>query len=164
MKSHFDQFVPQMARRLAALSLLPLALCLTFAAEDAFAQTASVRGFVTDDADGQALQGVNVALLDAAGGLITGTATSSDGLYFIAQVEPGTFTIRVSFVGYATITDTLTLAPGEIRSLNFRIGASEADLDEVVVETGASGWHPHLSAVPRTRVLLRIPVGRTEPG
>lgn len=121
-----------------SLRILTLALVLagaSFVVRDASAQTASVRGFVTDQADGEALQGVNVALLDSGGNLVTGTATDADGLYFITQVTPGTYTVRVSFVGYGTLVDTLALAGGEIRSLNFVISSEEADLQELVVES-----------------------------
>ncbi|HEX7071280.1 MAG TPA: TonB-dependent receptor [Rhodothermales bacterium] len=114
---------------------LGIAFALGFTAVDANAQSASVRGFVTDRADGEALQGVNVVLLDQNGDLLSGTATDQDGLYFIAPIQPGRYTIRVSYVGYESVIDTLDLSPGQILSRNFVIGVAEADLEELVVES-----------------------------
>lgn len=133
--AHISAVACRGIRSRTAVALAVLAGLLLFSVPDAFAQSASVRGFVTDRADGEALQGVNVALLDADGALVTGTATDDDGLYFVAQVTPGRYQIRVSFVGYEAIADSLTLAPGEIRSRNFVIGMAEADLEELVVES-----------------------------
>ena len=118
-----------------ALSIAVLLLALAGSVLEVAAQSASVRGFVTDRADGEPLQGVNVVLLDGEGSLVTGTVSDQDGLYFIAPVQPGSYTIRASFVGFETMTDTLSLAPGEIRSRNFVIGVSEAGLEELVVES-----------------------------
>ena len=97
--------------------------------------SATMRGFVSDESDGEPLQGVNIVLLDEAGELVTGAASDQDGLYFISQVDPGTYSVRVSFVGYEALTDTVSLAAGEIKSQNYALVPDEAALQELVVES-----------------------------
>ncbi len=122
---------PSLARRArcaAAVGLLLLGIV-----PSASAQTATVRGFVTDEADGQELIGVNVALEDGSGRLV-GAATDTDGFYIITGVDLGRYILRASFVGYATHVDTLTLEAG-IRRVNIELGADENLLGEVRVES-----------------------------
>ncbi len=117
---------------------LLLLLVVLVGAPAASAQTALLRGFVTDDSDGEALQGVNVVLLDGER-LVTGTATDGDGLYALSRVEPGTYTLRATFIGYATRTERITLSAGEIRVFSFRMQSEAAGLDEVTIEGEREG-------------------------
>ncbi|MFN3596931.1 MAG: carboxypeptidase regulatory-like domain-containing protein [Rubricoccaceae bacterium] len=119
--------------RPAPWALLALVLTLFAAASAAHAQTTTLRGFVTDAADGQPLPGVNVALV-AADGAVAGAATSLDGVYTIPGLRPGRYVLRASFVGYGTRTDTLTLAPG-VRTYSFALAAEAGALGEVRVES-----------------------------
>lgn len=84
------------------------------------AQVATVRGFVTSRDDGQGLEGVNVVLRDA-NGRLKGAATSVDGLYIIPSIPPGRYAIRATSIGFQAASDSLTLAPGEVRMLNFEL-------------------------------------------
>lgn len=97
-----------------------------------WAQTATIRGFVTDANDGEALQGVNV-ILEQNGRLITGKPTDRDGFYAI-RISPGAYVLKASFLGYTTFTDSLDLKRGEIRSVNIALVVGEEELDEVMVE------------------------------
>ena len=72
------------------------------------AQSASLRGFVTAASDGEALQGVNVAL-DNLSGLLNGVASNGDGFFLITRVSPGRYQLRASFIGFATYVDTLDI-------------------------------------------------------
>src|SRR5690606_32997537 len=113
--------------------LLALA-ALLFLAPEATAQTATIRGFVRDESDGQALQGVNVILSQEGSDAFLGSATDVDGLYAISRVPAGTWVLRATFIGYEAFVDTVALAPGEIRTHNFNLAPDEAQLEEVVVE------------------------------
>ena len=75
------------------------------------AQTATVRGFVTDASNGEALQGVNVVVETPTP---FGAATDSDGLYVVAGLTPGRYVLRASFIGFRTYVDTLRLAPRDV--------------------------------------------------
>lgn len=124
--------VMRIPSRLAARTLpLVLALALSFAPA-ALAQTATLRGFVTAESDGQPLLGVNVFLTDDDGALI-GTATDGDGFYTLARVPSGTYRLQATFIGFQTYTETVTLTSGIVtRSIALEDSAQE--LDEVVVQ------------------------------
>lgn len=98
------------------------------------AQSASLSGFVSDQSSGRPLELVNVVLRSAEGTL-RGASTTQDGLYLITGINPGRYSLEISFVGYDAYTDSLTFAPGESRTLNVALEPTEEALDEVVVET-----------------------------
>ncbi|GIV61329.1 MAG: TonB-dependent receptor [Rhodothermaceae bacterium] len=122
---------PLVRRLLTALAAAWLALGGSTGTSQA--QPATLSGFVTDAADGQPLELVNVVLEDARG-TRKGAVTNRDGLYLIPGLAPGRYTLRVSFIGYRTHLDTLRLVPGERRTLNLALVPGDATMDEVVVE------------------------------
>ncbi len=114
-------------------SVLILPLLLVFVAS-ASAQTATVRGFVTDSSDGQPIPGVNVVLSDVSGGL-SGAATDTDGFYAVSRIVPGIYKLKASFVGFKDHEIDLTLAASEIQTINFKMVVEETELGEVLVES-----------------------------
>jgi hypothetical protein len=68
-----------------------------------FASLGKIAGKVTDEATGEALAGAQIQIV----GTTMGAAADPQGQYFILNVPPGTYTLRVSFMGYTTqeITD-----------------------------------------------------------
>ncbi len=99
-----------------------------------FSQTATLRGFVTAVSDGQPLPGVNVILTDR-GGNRYGTASDNDGFYAVSKVPPGPYQLRATFIGFAPLVDSLSLAPGQILTRNLALRVSSTELGEVVVES-----------------------------
>ncbi|MFB3131868.1 MAG: carboxypeptidase regulatory-like domain-containing protein [Rhodothermales bacterium] len=129
--------------------------------QQARAQNAVVRGFVTDAANGEALQGVNVVLENAAGDL-RGMATTGDGIYGITRVPPGHYQLRASFIGFQTYVDTLDLAANERLTVNIELLLDETELGEIVVEgieeTGAARMTAGLQTVrPKDIELVPMP-------
>ena len=135
-------------------------MLFTLSTPDAQAQSARIRGFVTDLADGQTLQGVNVFLRDMEANLVTGSATDGNGYYDLPQITPGRYVLLASFIGYAPYADTLDVAAGDLITRNIEISVSEAELDEVVIEsereTGAAALSAGLQTV-RVNEIERIP-------
>ena len=83
-------------------SLLALLLASSGAAQTA--RTVEVTGTVVDATDGQPLPGATVLLVRAtADSVQTGAASGADGVVRFA-VEAGDYELRVSFVGYTTLT------------------------------------------------------------
>jgi len=107
-------------------------LALVFCVTGVQAQNAVLRGYITDEADGQPLQGVNVVLTSDAGAFL-GAASDRDGLFAISGISPGRYYLEASYVGYQTLRDTLDLAPDEIRPYNFAL-SSGVELEELMVE------------------------------
>ncbi len=106
-----------------------LVLLAALASAGASAQTGTVRGFITDATDGQPLIGVNVLATNEAGEG-RGSATDVDGLYTIPDLRSGTYVLRVTYVGYQTVYDTLQVAEGtQLRSYALEAGAELGTVD-----------------------------------
>jgi len=105
--------------------------------QSASAQTSSVRGFVTDASDGQALQGVNIAFRDIAGNL-RGSVADDDGFFIVVQMQPEQWFLQASFIGYETFVDTLNLVEGQTERLTISL-RSGIELDALVVESEREG-------------------------
>lgn len=95
--------------------------------------TASVRGIVTSAEDGSALVNANVLLTTIEGERAGGAATNLDGYFQIDELAPGRYRIRISYVGFQTYQDTLSLE-AERRQYNVEMRPSDQRLEEVRVE------------------------------
>ena len=105
-------------------------LCM-FLSSIGIAQT-QLQGKVTDQNTGEPILIGTVALYKG-GALITGTDTDFDGNYFFSDVDPGTYDIEVSYVGYASqrITDVVAKA-GKVTIVDVTLSEGEL-MDEVVI-------------------------------
>lgn len=109
---------------LALLALLVLALPL-------ISQT-SLSGRVTDDT-GEPVIFASVALYKH-GVLITGTETDIDGYYRFASLDPGTYAVETSYVGYTKQrVERVLVYAGKANKLDIEMAADAVNLDEVVV-------------------------------
>lgn len=118
---------------LRVLFSLTVLLLFLFLPTTVHAQSASIRGFVTDSEDGESLQGVNVVLDNGEGGFY-GTVTDNDGVYALSRVPPGRYVFQVSYIGYEIHKDTLLLRSGTITSLDVALQTSDNRLGEVMIE------------------------------
>jgi len=96
----------------------------------------SVVGTVIDkEAGDEPLAFANVLIK----GTTKGTTTDFDGLYEIANVDPGTYSIVFSYLGYESVEiPNIAIEAGKVTTINVPLAASEGmSLDEVVVTTTA---------------------------
>ncbi len=111
-------------------------LCAVVLPLFAFAQKAnvSIRGTVTDGA-GDPLVGVTVVLDEAR----IGTITDVDGFYTLAgNVNVGTYTLKISYVGYANYANKLEVTDAGLNIANdVTLRPDILELDQVIV-TGSS--------------------------
>jgi iron complex outermembrane receptor protein len=109
-----------------ALSLLfGLSVCTVFA------QTATLRGKVTDAQTGEALPQANVQV--TAAGVQTGGASNLNGEYEVPNLAAGTYTVAASFVGYdRKVIEKVTVAAGETKVLNIALTGTGITLNPVV--------------------------------
>ncbi|MGH7596273.1 MAG: TonB-dependent receptor domain-containing protein [bacterium] len=106
--------------------LFSLGLCTVFA------QTAILRGKVTDAQSGEALPQANVQV--TATGVQTGAASNLDGEYEVPNLAAGTYSITVSYVGYdRKVIANVTVAAGENKVLNITLTGTGVTLNPVVV-------------------------------
>ncbi len=93
-----------------------------------FAQT-TIEGKVTDAKNGEPILFGTIALYRG-GVLITGTETDLEGNYFLADVQPGTYDMEASYVGYAPQRQTgIIIKAGRTNRVNFNISDDAVLLD-----------------------------------
>jgi len=98
--------------------------------------TGSIVGKLTDkELNDEPLAFANVLIK----GTTTGTTSDFDGLYEIAGLEPGTYTIVFSYLGYETVEiPNVVVEAGKVTNVNVPMSASAGvSLDDVVVTTVA---------------------------
>lgn len=114
-------------KKLLSLTILCL---ITFS--NVFGQNGGgVTGLVTD-AKNQPLPGVSIIIE----GTLKGASTDFDGKYTIFDVPSGVYTITASFVGYKSVSHTVTITSSTLNQ-NFKMEEDLLSLDEVIV-TGSS--------------------------
>ncbi len=107
-----------------------------------FAQKGTLKGRVTDELG--SLPGATVLIVEKG----TGTTTDFDGFYTL-EIAPGTYTVRVSFVGYNTEEQSVTVEAGKETMADFQLNQG-INVDEVVVLGTRSA--------PRTQLETAVPV------
>ena len=95
----------------------------------AFAQTGNIRGFVYEKESGEPVMFCNVILK----GTTIGAATDINGMYNISKVNPGNYTLIVTYIGYDTTQVNITLKGGQILSQNLEIREASIKLNEVKI-------------------------------
>ena len=86
-------------------------------------------GKVIDAATKEPLIGANIVILETQGG----AATDINGDYFILNITPGTYSVKVSYVGYAPKTvENVRVVAGITFELNVEL-STDFTLDEIVV-------------------------------
>ncbi|WP_149274571.1 TonB-dependent receptor [Pareuzebyella sediminis] len=111
-----------------------LFMLFAFFSTHATAQTSSIAGRLTDkDYNNEPLAFANVIIK----GTTKGTTSDFDGLYEIAGLEPGTYTVVFSYLGYETVEiPSVSVEAGKVTTINVPMSAAEGvSLDEVVVTT-----------------------------
>ncbi|WP_434037080.1 TonB-dependent receptor domain-containing protein [Formosa sp. 4Alg 33] len=94
--------------------------------------TGSIVGKLTDkEYNNESLAFANILIK----GTTKGTTSDMDGLYAFENLEPGTYTLIYSFVGYETQEIPLTVVVGKVTEANVVMGASAAALSEIVITT-----------------------------
>lgn len=98
-----------------------------------FAQDASIQGKVTDQETNEPIIFGSVALYKN-GVLITGTETDFDGNYSISPIDPGTYSVEVSYLGYQTQKiEGFVASAGKANKLDVQISDDAVNLDVVEV-------------------------------
>ena len=108
------------------LSIIGSFLLTAFLSSAAMAQY-TVEGTVTDRTSDSPLPGATVMLIDTD----FGTATNADGQFEFTNVPEGTYTVRVTYVGYVQLNQSIDV--DQDLNLNLSLLADDADLGEVVV-------------------------------
>ncbi|MEM8906854.1 MAG: carboxypeptidase-like regulatory domain-containing protein, partial [Bacteroidota bacterium] len=109
-----------------SIRFLSAIVLLVFSTAWAFGQ-ATISGTISDN-DGAPLIGANIYIAE----IDRGTITDVEGKYRL-EVPDGTYTLTVSYLGYQTLNQDITVAGGADQTLDLVLGADNLALDEVVV-------------------------------
>jgi len=92
--------------------------------------TGKIAGKIEDKATGEVLAGANVSII----GTSLGAATSIDGNYFILNIPPGTYDLKISMMGYKATTVTgLRVKVDQTTTLNYKLEPAVLEGEEVFV-------------------------------
>ena len=94
-----------------------------------------IEGKVTDSSTGEPLFGANLVLE----GTSIGAATNIEGKYIIQDVNAGSYTLKISYIGYESKTIQINLKENEHLEENIQLDAVTVSTGEVVVTAQASG-------------------------
>ena len=120
-----------------------LALLLVLASTQVtFAQTGSVKGVVSDAA-GDPLPGVSIVV----DGTSLGTTTNTNGIFILNNVPVGNQLLKISYIGFETITKSVKITGGKTIELPLTLKESTYSLNEIEV-----------TASKRTEMIKDVPM------
>ena len=94
-------------------------------------QSGTLKGTITEHETGETVPMANV-VLELNGAVIAGAVADFDGKYTIKPIDPGRYTVKVSFIGFATkeISDVLVTS-NKITFVNAALKPESAVIGEV---------------------------------
>ncbi len=122
-----------------------------------------ILGFVYDAESGAPLEYANVLIKESGqGGL-----TDENGFYRIRVVQPGTYTLQVSFLGYDHYEWTVKLGKGQKVRHSVYLNPTAVELKEVIVEDAALRERKEETAISKLSIrkeeILNLPSVGGEP-
>ncbi|OGU35144.1 MAG: hypothetical protein A2068_04720 [Ignavibacteria bacterium GWB2_35_6b] len=103
---------------------------LLFFQAASFAQaTGKIAGKVSEATSGSSLSGANVIIV----GTTSGTAADMQGNYTISRIQPGTYQLKASFLGYQELTIEVTVQENKTVLVDFALQETVTELEAAVV-------------------------------
>src|SRR6266850_1902055 len=94
----------------------------------------SIAGRVTDSSSG-ALIGAQVAVQPKSASVVS----DAQGQFFINDLEPGSYTVTITYVGFQSFTKTVSVAAGQAASVEAKLDVEAQSLEVLVTAERASG-------------------------
>ena len=111
------------------------------------AANGKIAGTITDEATGEPLMGANVYVVE----LATGATADLEGDYFVLNVSPGEYTLRVSYIGYQTVVvEDVNVDIGRTTRLDIALAPVAFESGEVIVSGATADIAPDLTASQQT--------------
>lgn len=107
------------------------------------AQTSELKGQITAEETGNPVPGVNVIIEHTPSDQWHGTATDVEGSYHIKELSSGTYSVKITAIGYQTVEKTIQLRTNQTKTANFTLTPATYRLNEIVVDAGYTGYSPN---------------------
>lgn len=114
------------------ITLFPILLLLSALPLHA-QERSSINGYIADAETGETLLTANIALME----INRGTSSNTSGYFTITNLEPGTYTLVATYIGYRRFETSITLEPGENLRLDIELIPESVMIEEIVVESEA---------------------------
>lgn len=112
--------------------LIALFSAFSAIAELGFAQTQTIKGVITDKQSQATIPGVNIVIVGS--DPVKGATTDMDGHFKIADVNPGHYDLKVTYMGYKEIVvPNVVVTSGKEVSLDIGMEENVNSLKEVVI-------------------------------
>jgi iron complex outermembrane receptor protein len=95
----------------------------------AMAQKGTISGSINDANNGDPLLGANVIIKETS----QGASTDTDGHFTISRVNPGNYTLIVTYIGYQTLKNKLDLGDGETINVELTLEPEAIQMETYVV-------------------------------
>jgi outer membrane receptor protein involved in Fe transport len=116
------------------LSLITILIFFAFTHNVLAGITGKISGKVTSSEDGEALIGINIVIE----GTTMGAASGIDGTFIINNIEPGTYSLIVSGIGYQKKRiENVKVASDFTTTINIELSSDIVTLEAVVVQADA---------------------------
>ena len=111
-------------------------LTTLFSLPSVFAQgSGTLKGRVLDSENSDPLVGANIVIQNTS----LGAATDVHGSFYVPNIPEGTWTVRISYLGYEAITAEITITADGTLEQEFRLQAQALQGQEVIITAQARG-------------------------
>lgn len=93
------------------------------------AQDGNIRGFVYNEDTDESIPFANAVLV----GTTKGAVATDDGFFIINDISPGTYTLKISFLGFETYTEEVKIEANRITNVKAYLKPTSEVLDDVEV-------------------------------
>ncbi len=107
---------------------ISILLLVLFPASFLYAQDAGIQGNITSE-NGEPMIGVTVLLK----GTTIGATTDINGHFKLTALNAGKYTVVISYLGYTTKEETVSLSSGEKKTLSVRLAEDELQLQTTTI-------------------------------
>jgi TonB-dependent receptor len=113
-----------------------ISLVFFFSTQSLVAQsTGAIKGRVFDRETGDVLVGASVVVQ----GTSLGAAADFEGEFYVTHAPSGKQTLRISYIGYQTLTIQVTIVENEILKQDFRLSVQSVEGETVIITAQARG-------------------------
>lgn len=104
-----------------------------YIAQEKFDGQATFKGMILEESNEEAIPFANITI-EKDNNIIAGTSTDFDGNFQIKPIKPGTYTVKVSFIGYSTkVLKNVNFKSNQITFKTIYLEESNNELDAIMI-------------------------------